>query len=88
MLLGLSGQVRCDLSKYAESMRAYKLAYKILVRIPQGRGTLGKYMHRLEDNIKMDLIKVRWEDIKWVYVFQNSDQLRALINTAIKFQVL
>jgi hypothetical protein len=35
-------------------------AYRVLVRKPEGKGTLGRPRSRLEDSIKMDLGDVGW----------------------------
>jgi hypothetical protein len=39
------------------------------------------------DNIKMDLRKMIWDTIDWIYVAENRDQWRALVNTALKLRV-
>jgi hypothetical protein len=35
--------------------------YRVLVGKPEGKRALGRPRHRWENNIKMDLQKVRWE---------------------------
>jgi hypothetical protein len=30
--------------------------------------------HRLEDNIRIDLKEIEWEDVDWMHVAQNKDQ--------------
>jgi len=40
--------------------------YRILVRRPEGRRPIGSPRHRWEDNIKMDLQDVGWEDRDWI----------------------
>jgi predicted nucleotidyltransferase len=37
----------------------------------------------MEDNIKMDLREIRWEDVKWLHLAQNRDQSRVLVNTVM-----
>jgi hypothetical protein len=41
-------------------MRVMKNAYNILVGKPEGKRPLGSSRQRLEDNIRMDLRKIRW----------------------------
>jgi len=36
------------------------------VRRPEGRRPIGSPRHRWEDNIKMDLQDVGWEDRDWI----------------------
>jgi hypothetical protein len=36
-------------------VREKRNTYKILIRKPEGKGTLGRFKYRWEDNIKMDL---------------------------------
>jgi hypothetical protein len=69
-------------------MREYNIAYKVLARNSEGRRQLGISRHRWEDNIKMDLIEVGWEDVDWSYLFLDSDQCLVLVNTLMKFRVL
>jgi hypothetical protein len=40
--------------------------YKILVRKPEGKRSLGKPRCRWEDNIRMDLRHVAWEGVDWI----------------------
>jgi hypothetical protein len=40
-------------------------AYNILVGRPEGR-RLGRPMRRWEDNIKMDLREIDFEDVDWI----------------------
>jgi hypothetical protein len=48
-----------------------RVAYRILVGIPEGRRPLGRPRHRWEDNIKMDLQAVgcgAWTGLIWLRV--------------------
>jgi hypothetical protein len=47
---------------------------------PEGRRPLGRPRRRWEDNIKMDLQEVGWEGVDWIYMAQDRDRLRALVN--------
>jgi hypothetical protein len=35
----------------------------------------------------MDLIKIGWDGMDWIDMVQDRDQWRALVNTAMNFQV-
>jgi hypothetical protein len=40
----------------------------------------------LEDDIKMDLKEFGWADVDWIYVAQDRDQERAVVNAVINLQ--
>jgi hypothetical protein len=48
-------------------------AYKFLVEKPGGRRPLRKPMRRWEDNIKMDLTEMGWENVDWMHLAQDRD---------------
>jgi hypothetical protein len=62
-------------------------AYNILVGRPEGRRPLGKPRRRSEDNIKMDLREIWFEDVDWINLAQNRDRWRTLVNTAMNLRV-
>jgi hypothetical protein len=35
----------------------------------------------LEDNIQMDLIEIRWENVEWIILAQDRDQWADLVST-------
>jgi hypothetical protein len=35
---------------------------------PEGNRQLERPRHRREDNIKMDLTEIRWEDVDWIHL--------------------
>jgi hypothetical protein len=61
--------------------------YKILVGKPEGKRPLARPRRRWEDNIRMDLRAVGCEDVEWIYLAQDRDQWRALLNAAMKLRV-
>jgi hypothetical protein len=62
-------------------------AYTISMRNPEEKRALGRPRHRWKDNIKMDLIEIRWGDVDWIHVAQDRDQWRALVNTVMNLRV-
>jgi hypothetical protein len=52
----------------------------------QGKRPFGKPRCRREDNIRMDLREIRWED-DWNHVAQDSDPWLATVNTIINLWV-
>jgi hypothetical protein len=41
-------------------------AYRILVRRPERKRTLGRPRHRWVDDIKMDLREIKWGGVDWI----------------------
>jgi hypothetical protein len=41
----------------------------------------------LEDNFKMDLRKIGWGAMDWIYLVQDMDQWEALVNTVMNLRV-
>jgi hypothetical protein len=62
-------------------------AYRILVGNPEGKKPLRRPRHRWVDNIKMDLREIEWDGIDWIYLAQNRDQWRALVNAVMNLRV-
>jgi hypothetical protein len=62
-------------------------AYNILVGRPEGRRPLGRPRRRWEDNIKMDLGEKGFGDVDLIYLAQDMDRWRALVNTVMNLRV-
>jgi hypothetical protein len=39
------------------------------------------------DNIKMDLREIEWDVVDWMFMAQDRDQWRALVNTVLNLRV-
>ena len=50
---------------------------------PEGKRQLGRPRHRWEDNIKMELQEVGFEDMDWIDVARDRGRWRALVNAVI-----
>jgi hypothetical protein len=48
---------------------------------------LDKPMRRGEDNIKMELKEISQKGLNWIYLAQNRDLWRAIVNTVMTFWV-
>jgi hypothetical protein len=61
--------------------------HRVLVGKPEGRGPLGRHRHRWENNIKMDFQEVVCGGMDWIYVAQDWDRWRALVNVVKNLRV-
>jgi hypothetical protein len=61
-------------------------AYRVLVGKPEGRRPLGKPRHRWEDNIKMDFREMGCGGTGWMYLAQDRDRWRGLVNAAMNLR--
>jgi hypothetical protein len=59
------------------------MAYKILIRKPEIKRTLGGIRHRNEDDLEMDLKERGWESVEWIHLAQDRDRWRVLVNTVM-----
>jgi hypothetical protein len=53
---------------------------------PEGKRPLRRLRCRWVDNIKMDLREKGWGGMDWIYLAQDRDQWRALLNTVINLR--
>jgi hypothetical protein len=58
-------------------------AYNVLAGGPVGKRPLGGSRLRLEDNIKMDLKEIGWEDLGWIHLAHNRDHWWALMGAVM-----
>jgi hypothetical protein len=68
-------------------MREKRNAYRILVGKPEGKRPLARPRSRWVDNIKMDLREIGWGCMDWIYMAQDRDQCRTLVNTVMNPRV-
>ncbi|KAJ4432119.1 hypothetical protein ANN_20734 [Periplaneta americana] len=61
-------------------------AYRVLVGRPEGKRPLGRPRRRWEDNIKMDLRDVGYDDRGWINLAQDRDRWRAYVRAAMNFR--
>jgi hypothetical protein len=62
-------------------------AYRIFVGNPEGNRPLGRPRRRWVDNIKVDLREIGWDGMDWIYLAEDWEQWRALVNTVINLRV-
>ncbi|KAJ4431801.1 hypothetical protein ANN_20406 [Periplaneta americana] len=62
-------------------------AYRVLVGRPEGKRPLGRPRRRWEDNIKMDLREVGYDDRDWINLAQDRNRWRAYVRAAMYLRV-
>ncbi|KAJ4442897.1 hypothetical protein ANN_04490 [Periplaneta americana] len=65
----------------------FRNAYIVLVGKQEGKRPLGRPRCRWEDNIKMDLREVGYDDRDWINLAQDRDQWRAYVRAAMNLRV-
>ncbi|KAJ4442190.1 hypothetical protein ANN_12056 [Periplaneta americana] len=61
-------------------------AYRVLVGRPEGKRPLGRPRRRWEDNIKMDLREVGYDDRDWINLAQDRDRWWAYVRAAMNLR--
>jgi hypothetical protein len=61
--------------------------YRLLVGKPQGKRPLGRPRRRLVDNIKMHFLEIGWGGVDWIYLAQDRDKWKALVNAVSNLRV-
>jgi hypothetical protein len=59
---------------HVERMEEMRNAYSISTGKPEGKRPRGGSRHRWEDNIRMDLREIRWEEVDWLHLTQDRCQ--------------
>jgi hypothetical protein len=54
---------------------------------PERRRPLGRPGRRWLDNIRMDLVEVRWGDVDWIGLAQDRGRWRAVVNSILNLRV-
>ena len=62
--------------------------YRVSVRNPEGKRTLGRPRRRWEDNIKMDLQEVGFGGVDWIELDQDREWCRAVVNAVMNLRVI
>ncbi|KAJ4449179.1 hypothetical protein ANN_00575 [Periplaneta americana] len=74
-------------AEHVARMGESRNAYRVLVGRPEGKRPLGRPRRRWEDNIKMDLREVGYDDRDWINLAQDRDRWRAYVRAAMSLRV-
>jgi hypothetical protein len=75
------------MGRACSSNREKRNEYRILVGKPEGKRSLGRRRRRWVDNIKIYLGEIVWDGMEWIYLTQDRDQWRTLVNTVLNLRV-
>ncbi|KAJ4430010.1 hypothetical protein ANN_22218 [Periplaneta americana] len=73
-------------AEHVARMGESRNAYRVLVGRPEGKRPLRRPRRRWEDNIKMDLREVGYDDRDWINLAQDRDQWRAYVRAAMNLR--
>ena len=61
--------------------------FRVLVGKPEGKRPLGRPRRRWVDNVTMDLQEVGCGSMDWIWLAQDTDRWRALVNAVMNLRV-
>jgi hypothetical protein len=74
-------------ASHVARMRGMRNSYSIFVGKSEGKRPLRRPRRRWEDNIRMDLREIGWEDVDWMHLNQDRDQWGAVVNAVMNLRV-
>ncbi|KAJ4435738.1 hypothetical protein ANN_18355 [Periplaneta americana] len=84
---GFISKQRLRWAGHVARMGESRNAYRMLVGRPDGKRPLGRPRRRWEDNIKMDLRVVGYDDREWINLAQDRDQWRAYVKATMNLRL-
>jgi hypothetical protein len=61
--------------------------YRVLMKKPKRKRSLGRRRYKWEGDVKMDLREIEWSGVDWNNLAQDNDQWRAFVNKVTNFRV-
>jgi hypothetical protein len=68
-------------------MGEMRKAYTILFGKFEVKRPLGRSRRRWDDNIRMDLREIWWENVDWMHLARDRNQWRAVVDMIIELRV-
>ena len=68
-------------------MKDRRSVYRVLVRKPEGKRSLGRPSCRWEDNTQMDLQEVGCGGMDWIDLVQDRQRWRAFVSAVMNFRL-
>jgi hypothetical protein len=62
-------------------------AYRVLVGKPEGKKLPGRPRRREKGKIRIELNEIEWGNVDWIFLAQDRDKKRAVLNMAMKSRV-
>jgi hypothetical protein len=69
-------------------MAGERKVYEVLVAKPGGKRPHERPRRRWEDGMKMDLREIDLEAVEWIYLAEDRDRWRAVVNAVMNLLVL
>jgi hypothetical protein len=79
-------KLRIRLAQQQHTWGEIQNVYKILAGRPEGKRSVEKLEYWQNHNIKLDLTKIRYEDVEGIQLVHHSIQQWVLVNMAMTFQ--
>lgn len=54
---------------------------------PEGKSPLGRHMTRWDDHFKVNVRKIVYQGVDWIYVTQDDEHCRGFVNSVMNFPV-
>jgi hypothetical protein len=64
-----------------------KKGIRVLTGKPEEMKPLGRRGRRWKDNIRKQLIGIRWDDVDWIHVAQDRNRFRDLVTTVMNLRI-
>jgi hypothetical protein len=68
-------------------MGEMRIVRKFVIGKPEGTRPRVRPRRRIENNIRIDLRGIGWEDTDWIHLYQDRDQWRAVVNTVMNLRI-
>jgi len=64
-----------------------KNSHRILVGKPEGMIQIGIHRRKWEDYVRMDVRKIGWKAVEWMYLARDTNKWQVLVDTVMNLRV-